>query len=109
MNIHTQTHSERFWNNTEKRFDFNFTFTFNSREQYLEFRRHWKTSYASLSQSIRNLKALVSATQRQREHAGKLQSELCLLRSQATFQLLMLRAAKREACRQYLAHKENVS
>jgi hypothetical protein len=108
MNLHAQTHINQNWNAVESRFDYDFTFVFNSREQYLEFRRQWKENYATLSRSLRELKRLTSTTMRQREYAGKLQAEVRALKAQATLQLLLLTAAKLEACRQYLAQKQPV-
>ena len=105
-NIHTKTIINKAWNTIESRFDFSFVFAFRSKAEYLDFRRCWKANYTALSQSIRGLKALVKATLRKRAYAGKEQSELHVLAAEATVQLLMLKAAKLEANRQYLAAKE---
>src|SRR5262245_11271360 len=102
-NIHTKTIINKAWNTIESRFDFSFAFAFRSRAEYLDFRLCWKADYVALSQSIRGLKALVKTTMRKHEHAGKGQSKLHVLAAEATVQLLMLKAAKLEANRQYLA------
>src|SRR5687767_2449948 len=107
-NIHTKTIINKAWNSAAGRFDHSFVFAFQTKAEYLEFRRCWKAHYAALSQSIRGLKALVRATMRQREYAGKQQSEVHSLAAEATVQLRMLEAAKQEANRQYLAAKEAV-
>jgi hypothetical protein len=106
-NLHTQTNIARTsWNPASGRFDYSFTFAFRTREQYLMFRRSWKENYVVLSQSIRTEKELVRATMRKREYAGGYQSKARQLRLEATLQLLMLKAAKYEANRQYLAAKQ---
>jgi hypothetical protein len=105
-NIHTRTIINKAWNQIEGRFDHSFVFAFQTKAEYLEFRRCWKANYAALSQSIRGLKASVKATMRQREYAGKQQGELHVRGAEATVQLLMLKSAKAEASRQYLAARE---
>ena len=105
-NIHWQTIINKTWNSSSGKFDLSFTFAFQNKEQYLEFRRLWKQNYAALSTTIRNHKALIKATMRKHEYAGKLQSEARNLSAEATAQLLMLTAAKREANRQYLSAKQ---
>ena len=69
----------------------------------MEFRRCWKENYAALSESIRGLKVLIKATMRKHDYAGKHQSELRPMKAEATMRLLMLRSAKQEANRQYVA------
>jgi len=105
-NIHQQTIINKTWNSQTGKFDFSFTFAFQNKQQYLEFRRLWKQNYAALSTTIRNHKASIKSTMRKQEYAGKLQSEARNLRAEATAQLLMLSDAKREANRQYLAAKQ---
>ena len=105
-NIHSKTIIHKTWNQAEGRFDHSFVFAFQAKTEYLEFRRCWIEDYAALSQFIRGLKASIKATMRQREYAGKEQSELQVRAAEATVQLCMLKAAKREANRQYLAAKE---
>ncbi len=102
-NIHSKTIINKAWNSAAGRFDHSFVFAFQTKPNYLEFRRCWKTSYATLSQSIRGLKASVKTIMRQREYAGKQQSELHVRKAEATVELLMLKAAKLEAARQYAA------
>ena len=102
-NIHSKTITHKTWNQAESRFDHSFDFAFQTKEQYLEFRLCWKENYAALSETIRGLKTLIKATMQKRQHAGKHQSELHTLKSEATVQLSMLRSAKQEANRQYLA------
>jgi hypothetical protein len=46
---------------------------------------------------------------RKREYAGKHQSELRPLKAEATVQLSMLRSAKQEASRQYVAARQVTS
>jgi len=105
-NIHKETIINKAWNTTEGKFDFSFVFSFQNRDQYLDFRRHWKKNYAELSATIRSQKALIKATMRRREYAGTIQSETLSLSAEATVQLLMLKAARHEANRQYLASKQ---
>jgi hypothetical protein len=102
-NIHTKTIINKAWNSSAGRFDHSFVFAFQTKAEYLEFRRCWKANYATLSQSIRGLKASVKATMRQREYAGKEQSELRICKAEATVELLMVTAAKCEAARQHSA------
>jgi len=104
-NIHSKTIIKKTWNQAEGRFDYSFVFAFRTKAEYLEFRRCWKAGYAALSQFIRELKASVKATMRQREYAGEQQSELHVRKTEATVQLLMLKSAKLEASRQYSAAK----
>lgn len=105
INIHKQTIINKAWNRTHGKFEFSFVFSFGNKEQYLEFQRLWKRNYAELSAMIRSGKALVKATMRRREYAGKIQSGTLGLSNEAMVQLLMLNAAKNEANRQYLAAK----
>src|SRR5690242_2419152 len=105
INIHTKTITDKTWNQVAGRFDHAFVFAFQTKAEYLEFRRCWKASYTTLSQSIRGLKASVKVTMRQREYAGEQQKELHVRRAEATVQMLMLAAAKLEASRQYAAAK----
>lgn len=104
-NIHTKTIINKAWNSAAGRFDHSFVFAFHTKAEYLEFRRCWKVNYSALSQSIRGLKTSVKATMRQREYAGEQQSEILVRKAEATVELLMLKAAKREAARQYAAAK----
>ena len=104
-NIHTKTLINKSWNQVEGGFDHAFVFAFQTKAEYLEFRRYWKTNYAALSQSIRGLKASIRTIMRQREYAGKQQSELHVRKAEATVQLSMLKSAKVEAARQYAAAK----
>ena len=107
--IHSKTITHKTWNQVKCRFDHSFDFAFQTKEQYLEFRRCWKENYAALSESIRGLKALIKATMQKAEYAGKHQSELRPLKAEATVQLLMLRSAKQEANRQYAAARQVTS
>ncbi len=100
-NIHINTIINKAWNPSGGKFDFTFVFLFRNKEEYLEFRRFWKENYAALSNTIRNQKREVKATQRKREYAGRLQCKLHELKRDATIQILMLRAAKQEANWQY--------
>ena len=102
-NIHSKTIINKTWNKTEGRFDHSFAFAFQTKAEYLEFRRCWKAAYGALSQSIRGMKASIKVTTRCKEYAGKEQSELHIRAVEATVQLLMLKAAKIEAGRQYSA------
>jgi hypothetical protein len=108
-NIHSNTIIHKAWNQAKVRFEHTFDFAFRTKEQYLEFRRCWKENYAALSESIRGSKALIKATMRKREYAGKHQSELRPLKAEATVQLSMLRSAKQEANRQYVAARQVTS
>jgi len=108
-NIHTKTIINKAWNSAAGRFDHSFAFAFQTKSEYLVFRHCWKTNYAALSQSIRGLKASVKATMRQREYAGKQQSEIHVRKAEATVELRMLEAAKREAARQYAPAKAAAS
>ena len=103
INIHTHTIINKSWNVTKSSFDYSFSFVFQGKEQYLTFRRQWKENYAVLSRTIRSQKAEIKAITRKLEYAGLLQSKSHELRQEATRQLLMLRAAKQESHRQYLA------
>ena len=104
-NIHTQTNTTKTWDAVKGAFVFSFQFTFATKEQYLAFRRQWKENYAELSHSLRGQKQLVRSTMRQREPAGPHQVRLLSLKSEATLELLILKAAKAEANRQYLAQR----
>src|SRR2546423_11730802 len=99
MNIHTQTISNKTWNPVEGIFHFTFTFAFQTKEEYLAFRYHWKASYALLGASLRERKQLIRVTMRSGEKAGDHQVKLLSLKAEARLQLLMLRAAKQEANR----------
>jgi len=105
-NIHKQTLIHKTWNSTQGKFDFSFVFAFQNKDQYLDFRRLWKQNYAELSATIRSKKLLIKTTMRSREYAGGLQSDAVSLGAYATAQLLMLKAAKQESNRQYLAAKQ---
>ncbi|SRR5258708_5338092 len=105
-NIHIKTIINKAWEMTKRKFDFSFIFAFQNKQQYSEFRRLWKQNYASLSATIRAQKALIKATMRLSEYGGKLQNEAHKLSAEATVQLLMLKAAKQEANRQYLAARQ---
>jgi hypothetical protein len=105
-NIHTQTKTSKTWNHAEGRFTFSFVFAFQTREQYLDFRRHWKANYAALSKSLRDTKELIKATMRKREYAGNHQIRLHALKQDASVQLSMLQGAKQEANRQWLAARQ---
>lgn len=109
MNIHTQTTSNKTWDPVERVFQFTFTFAFGTREQYLDFRRHWKEYYAVLSTSLREQKQLVRATMRSGAKAGEHQARVRSLKAEARLQLLMLASAKQEANRQYLAAKQMIT
>ncbi|SRR5258705_13041132 len=109
MNIHTQTLMNQAWNPLEGIFEFVFTFAFSTRDGYLQFRREWKEHYALLSTSLRQQKELIKVTMRNREHAGAHQVKLLSLKSEARLQLLMLKAAKQEANRQYLASRSTAT
>lgn len=100
-NIHNQTNINQNWNPASGRSEYYFTFVFATKAEYLEFRRLWKANYAALAALIRNLKQQIKDTMRQQAYAGKLQSELCKLRIEATVQLSMRHAAKVEAARQW--------
>src|SRR5262245_52424328 len=104
-NIHSKTIINKTWNQAEGRFDHSFVFVFQTKTEYVEFRRCWKAGYAALSQSTRGLKASIKAAMRRQEYAGTQQSELHERASEATVQLLMLKSAKLEAGRQYFAVK----
>jgi len=106
MNIHAQTTSNKTWNPVERVYHFTFTFAFGTREQYLDFRRHWKEFYAALATSLREQKQLVRVTMRSGGKAGEHQARVLSLKAEARLQLLMLKAAKQEANRQYLAAKQ---
>jgi len=107
-NIHSKTITHKTWNQATGHFDLSFVFAFQTKAEYLEFRRCWKASYTTLSQSIRGLKASVKETMRQREYAGEQQRELHVRQAEATVQMHMLQAAKLEASRQYAAAKDMV-
>jgi len=106
MNIHQQTIIEKTWNSAKNVFDYSFTFAFQTRDRYLEFRRQWKEHYALLGTALRAQKRRIRDTMRAREHAGEQQVKLLSLKSDATVQLALLRSAKHEGNRQYLAAKE---
>ena len=105
-NIHTQTIINKTWNSSEGAFEFSFTFAFRNKEQYLTFRQLWRDNYAALSVALRGRKQLIKSTMRKCEYAGTLQIEVHELKKEATTQLLMLKAAKREAHRQFLAARQ---
>src|SRR5579863_161685 len=105
MNIHTNTIINKAWDPAAGKFIHAFVFAFQDRASYLEFRRCWKANYASLSETVRGLKGAIKTTMRAREYAGKQQFELHVRKTEATVELLMLKAAKSEASRQYAAAK----
>jgi hypothetical protein len=109
MNIHTQTISNKTWNPVEGVFHFSFNFAFRTKHEYLEFRRHWKESYALLSTALRKQKGLIRVTMQSGEKAGEHQVKLLSMKAEARLQLLMLIAAKQEANRQYMAAKQMIS
>jgi len=77
--------------------------TFNSKDSYLAWRGQWKAEYRGLSQSIRQVKIAIREKMRAREWAGGEQWKLSQLRAEATARLELLKEAKAEAQRQYLA------
>jgi len=71
-NIHSKTIINKAWSQAEGRFDHSFVFAFQTKAEYLEFRRCWKAGYAALSQSIRGLKAAVKVNcARERKRIGQ--------------------------------------
>lgn len=94
-----------------------YTFTFNSRESYLQYRTEWKAKYAKLSDDIRDFKFCRKLrnvdTERydrvKKAHATQWgfwpQSLAFGGRLKAADMLEELKAAKAEAQRQYLAQK----
>jgi hypothetical protein len=82
-----------------------FTFTFTTKEQYLEFVADWKHDYAKLSADIREGKKEMRETMRNRQYAGGTQNWLRSSAAEATDMIAMRKAAKVEAQKQYLAAK----
>ena len=94
------------------------TFTFNSKETYLQYRKNWKQKYAALSQTIRDLnwcrKYAHKGTARYLEIRKRHETQwgfyphslaVHTFRPVATALLEELREAKKEAQLQYLAQK----
>lgn len=99
--------SVRSFNPGTQDYDYTFSFTFNSKETYLEFRSAWKQAYKEHSAKIRNTKAEIKTLQKagKIEAAGLLQSQLHGLRREARRLLRMREASKVEAQKQYKADK----
>lgn len=81
---------------------------FKTKEEYLQYRKEWKTEYKQLSEDIRECKKDIRDMQRNKEYAGGLQSSLVGLRAEATGMLEELKLAKQEAQRQYLANHRSM-
>src|SRR6185369_1847273 len=105
-NIHNNTTINRTWDSVSGAITFSFAFAFRNKEEYLAFMRLWKENYAALSVTIRNQKQVVRGTMRKQEHAGEHQGMLRELKHEATMQLQMREASRRESNRQYLASKQ---
>ena len=105
-NMHNKTTVNKTWNSSKSTFDISFVFAFQNKEGYLSFRQLWKENYAVLSGTIRSHKKDTKSMMRKSEYAGQLKSKVHDLKLEATKQLLMLRAAKQEANRQYLAARQ---
>lgn len=83
-------------------------FTFTNKEEYLAYRSAWKAEYKELSQTIRELKANIRETQKNREYAGRMQYALIKERKAARTMLDDLKLSKMEAQRQYLEQKQSL-
>ena len=83
-----------------------FTFEFDSRESYLEFRQWWKESYLSVSDKIRAAKKALKHEQRAQAKAGvpystwKYERTLHEHQQEARRLMAAIEAAKKEAGRQ---------
>lgn len=86
----------------------NFSFTFNSRESYLEYRADWKNRYLQISQNIRNARAGFKDAQRHLPYSEILTSLLNYEQRKGDARLALeeLSEAKFEAERQYMARKK---
>lgn len=103
--INANVTTVRSWNSQTRRHDFTFTFKFDSKETYLEFRNEWRKEYAELSASIRDTKKQIRETQRAGNYAGSLQAYLRQEKDEARRLNAMRVASKLEAKRQYQAQK----
>lgn len=83
-------------------------FTFTNKEEYLAYRSAWKAEYKELSKTIRELKADIRETQKNRIHAGGMQYTLIKERKAARSMLDDLKLSKIEAQRQYLEQKQSL-
>ncbi len=85
------------------------TFTFTNRETYLAQRAEWKAQYRKVSEDIRAAKYLLKAAHRQSKNGVVKVSFYYNLwdnKEKARAMLDLLKAAKEEAAKQYLATKE---
>lgn len=83
-------------------------FTFTNKEEYLAYRSSWKDEYKELSKTIRELKANIRETQKNRENAGRLRYVRNRDRKAARTMLDDLKLSKVEAQRQYLEQKQSL-
>lgn len=79
----------------------NFTFTFETREEYLEYRSEWKSKYMENSEQIRELKRCIKQAQKSGNCAARLQSQREYLRSVQRNLMFELVQAKIRASEQY--------
>lgn len=86
----------------------NTEFTFTNKEEYLAYRFAWKAEYKELSNTIRQLKADIRKTQKERSYAGTMQYTLIKERKAARTMLEELKLSKEEAQRQYLKQKQSL-
>lgn len=80
--------------------------TFTNKEEYLAYRSAWKAEYKELTRTIRQLKADIRQTQKEKEYAGGMQYTLILERRAANTMIEDLKLSKMEAQRQYLESKK---
>ena len=79
---------------------------FNTKEDYLTYRKEWKILYKTLSQEIRDTKNLVKNGMRNGDYMYREQWKREGLRSKATVMLVELSEAKENAQASYLHFKE---
>ena len=79
----------------------NFTFTFETREEYLKYRSEWKSKYMENSEQIRELKQCIKQTQKSGNCAARLQSQREYLRCVQHNLMFELIQAKIRASEQY--------
>lgn len=68
-----------------------------TRESYIAWRAEWRAEYKALSREIRATKYQISNTFRAGDYAGRLQSQLILLRDNANAMLELREESKKQA------------
>ncbi len=83
-----------------------YTFEFNSRETYLEFRRWWREQYLRISQEIRTTRSELKEKARAGKYVGNEEQLLHAQRENARRMMGAIEGAKKEAARQVEAGRK---